>query len=198
MKNFIDEREKIIIEYIRWKECLDIWVWDTSDRFLHKYIAENSKSVIWIELSEERAKKLIEKWYNICIGDAEKLNLNKKFEVIIAWDLIEHLNNPWLFLDWVKNHLLDNGVLILNTPNIYSINYLLRWLLLFWNVRQFNEHVIWFNDVLIKELLKRYDFKIEKFQYYSHKENTLLSYIIRFFWLFSKKWLEHMIIICKK
>lgn len=197
MKKYIDEREKIIIQYIKNKKVLDLWVWDTSDRFLHKIITDNSKSVIWVELDKNRAKKLKDLWYNIIQWNAENIDLWEKFDVIIAWDLIEHLNNPWLFLENIKKHLNDRWFFIFNTPNAYSINFILRWLFFRWNVKQFPEHVYLFTEDLIANILERYDLKIEKTIYFSHKENNIYSYIIRGGAFFSKKWNENILFVVK-
>lgn len=195
MKQYIDAREKMLINYIKNKTVLDLGVWDTSDRFLHKFIHDNSQEVIWIELDEKRAEKLKKIWYNIQVGNAEEINLNRKFDVIMAWDLIEHVNNVWLFLENVKKHLKEGWVFIFNTPNIFSINSLLRWLFLWGNVKQFPEHVYWFNEDMIKELTRRYQLKIKEIIYFSHQEKNIRSHIIRLLGKVSKRWNENLLFI---
>ncbi len=55
------------------------------------------------------------------------LDLNKSFsfrdqyDLVIAIEIIEHLENPWSFLRGVKTILKKGGQLILSTPNINSI-----------------------------------------------------------------------------
>ncbi len=196
-KKYIDERAPIIQAYTKNKDVLDFWVWDTSDRFLHKIIADSAKSVIWVELDAERTEKLKKQGYHILQWNAESINLGKQFDVIIAWDLIEHLNNPWLFLENVKRHLKKDWVFIFNTPNAYAINFVMRWLFFGGNVQQFPEHVTLFTDKLLIDLLQRYGIKTEKILYFTHKKNNILSYIIRFFSKISKRWNENMLFICK-
>lgn len=55
-------------------------------------------------------------------ADVEKLDLGVTplFELIIAGELIEHLNNPGLFLERAKFHLVENGRILITTPNITS------------------------------------------------------------------------------
>ena len=64
-------------------------------------------------------------------------NLNKPFrfkksnyDLIIALEIIEHLENPWLFLKEIYKVLKKNGILILSTPNSDStldrLNFLLK------------------------------------------------------------------------
>lgn len=196
-RKYIDERESIIQAYTKDKEVLDFWVWDTSDRFLHKIISDSAKNVIWVEIDEERAERLRKQGYTILQWDAEQINIWKQFDVIIAGDLIEHLNNPWLFLENVKRHVKNGWFFLFNTPNAYSINFVMRWLFFWWNVKQFPEHVTLFTEELLKNLLERYNIKIEKTVYFTHKKNSILSHIIRFFSKFSKKRNENMLFICK-
>jgi 2-polyprenyl-3-methyl-5-hydroxy-6-metoxy-1,4-benzoquinol methylase len=47
-------------------------------------------------------------------------NFNKKYDFIIAIEIIEHLENPSHFIKKLKNHLKPNGVIVLTTPNANS------------------------------------------------------------------------------
>jgi len=196
MDKYIDERVKLIKKYIKSKDVLDLWVWDISVRFLHKALQKHCKSITWIELDKERSKYLKSMWYNIIQWNAETIDLWKKFDVIVAWDLIEHLENLWIFLENIKKHLKTWWYFLFNTPNAYSINFLIRGILLWWNVKQFEEHTLLFTEQLIRNLLERYNMKIEKTIYFTHKQNTL-SKIIKLFWLISKKRHEHMFFVIK-
>ena len=196
-ETYIDSREDMIITYIKDKDILDLWAWDIRDRFLHKFLVDNAKSVVWIELMKYKVENMKKHWYNLVEWNAETLDLWKKYDVVIAWDLIEHVDNAWLFLENVKRHLKKDGVFIFNTPNAYAINFLVKWLLSWGTVHQFYEHVTLFNEELIINLLNRFGIKIEKTIYFTHKENNFKSYILRLFWKISKKWNENMLFICK-
>lgn len=45
-------------------------------------------------------------------------NLTESFDVVVCTELIEHLRNPWTFLERVAAALRPGGSLILSTPNI--------------------------------------------------------------------------------
>lgn len=45
-------------------------------------------------------------------------SFEKKFDVIIAIEIIEHLNSPWEFLNEINKLLKPGGTLILSTPNV--------------------------------------------------------------------------------
>ena len=50
-------------------------------------------------------------------GDAESFKPPKKYEVIVALQLIEHLKNPDKFIKNICFNLTNEGLLILSTPN---------------------------------------------------------------------------------
>ena len=51
------------------------------------------------------------------------------FDLITCIELIEHLENPGLLIQLIKNNLAPNGVCVISTPNIHSIQARLRFLL---------------------------------------------------------------------
>lgn len=191
----MDSREKIIEPYIKGKKVLDLGVGDTDYRFLHKFIKENSKFVLGVEIENKRAEKLIKEGYNIKIGNAENIDLKEKFDVVIAGDLIEHLDNPGMFLNNVKKHLRKKGIFICNTPNIYSFNFIIRGLIFGGKVSHFKEHTIGFTNQLLTELFSRHNLRIKKTIYFTHNENKIGNAIIRIAGSLRKGWHENIILI---
>lgn len=60
---------------------------------------------------------------NPILGDAENLSKtlkNKKFDIILATDIIEHLSSPDNMLEGCYEHLKKGGILFLTTPNLAS------------------------------------------------------------------------------
>jgi 2-polyprenyl-3-methyl-5-hydroxy-6-metoxy-1,4-benzoquinol methylase len=61
--------------------------------------------------------------YAKCIqGNAETFNLqSEKFDVIVSFQVIEHLYNPSEMLNRVREHLNPGGLFIVTSPNLASI-----------------------------------------------------------------------------
>lgn len=59
-------------------------------------------------------------------ADAVTVRLGRKFDVIFAKDLIEHLPDDVAFLQNMSNHLREQGYLIITTQNSLSLNYFLE------------------------------------------------------------------------
>ena len=191
-----DYREGIIKDYILGKTVLDLGAGSIRCRFLHRFVAKNSKEAIGLEIDEKRARNIRNKGYNIILGDAQNFNLNRKFEVIIAGDLIEHLTNFEGFFNSSYNHLNKGGKLIINTPNIHSINLLIR--ALFGKVHLYEEHTCAFNAQLLNQLINNYKFKVDKIIYFNHKASGLRNKIIRLLSKFNNNFKENIIIIAKR
>lgn len=78
----------------------------------------------------------------------------KKFDVIFAGDLIEHLPNPGLFLDACRAHLAVRGRLLFTTPNTFNIYNLMGKLTRREPVTN-RDHVCYFNETTLRTLLKK-------------------------------------------
>ena len=137
-----------------------------------------------LDIDKDRIHKLREKGYNVIYDDVQKLEnlakLNKKFDVIIAGELIEHLESPDVFLDDIKKFLNENGILILTTPNMFSLRYIVRHTVFgqespYWNDRNAEikyGHVIGFSKMLLENLLLRKKYKIVELNYTIKDEYT--------------------------
>lgn len=188
-----DEREGYIYEYIRGKEVLDIGCGDISDRFLHQFVHKSAKYALGVELDRNRAMNLRKLGFNIVQGDAQDLDLKRKFDVVIAGDLIEHLTNFDGFLISVKRHMEKDSVLIINTPNVFSF-YRLTGLA---SRVPFHEHTCWFCKDTLRNLLSRYDLEIVQIKFYTNPHYSLKSRIITKILSFFPKYNSNILVIAR-
>ena len=173
MNSYINQEMEIIIPLIKNKSVLDIGCVDHSlERaskkgfWIHDFLKDNSKSVKGIDILEKEIRILRNKGYDVECQNAESFSFKKKFDVIFAGELIEHLSNVGLFLNRCKLHLKENGCLILTTPNAFSSKVVFQALGKYKNNPEVNsEHTNWYSPFTIKELLRRYGFEIEELCY---------------------------------
>jgi len=142
----------------------------------------------WIlsELSSDWVKYGLEpnsKMYNYSPSSGKIINkkfekgilLKDEFDVIISHHVIEHVENPIIFIEEIKRILKNDGILILGTPDFDS-----------GCARRFNgnyrllhdpTHISLFSNDSMHRLLRDYDFDINKVEYpyfeteYFNKEN---------------------------
>ena len=91
--------------------------------------------------------------------NAEEFELNKKFEVITCFEVLEHLDNVGLCLNRVKEHLMEDGVFICSVPNIFHMYYKFR--------KESETHISSFTKVILKQRLDKYflDVKIKNINF---------------------------------
>jgi len=138
----------------------------SSEDWLHGILCKNFENVVGIDIAED-VLKLREFGYNVYQANAENFDLGRKFDTIVAGELIEHLSNPGNFLECVKKHLKKEGVLILTTPNLFWIEYWVR--KLFGKLKINEETVAWYNFTLLKQLVSRHGFVIQEYEFIQEK-----------------------------
>jgi|GEM_PF-3449272 len=130
---------------------------------LHHLLAGKSAGAVGIDIDAKGIRALKKKGYRVFTMNAEEIRFKEKFDCIIAGELIEHLNNPGLFLEKAYEHLNPKGKLIITTPNISSI--FLYLLVVCFDKTQDPTHVYYFDEKNLKALVQRYRFKINQTSY---------------------------------
>jgi len=113
---------------------------ERNDLWLHKHIKNVANNLIGVDYLREEVENLKKKGYNIIFANVENFDLNKKFDIIVAGELIEHLENPGKFLDSVKKHMHKDSILIITTPNCFSIRRMIG-VIFFGKLKENREHV---------------------------------------------------------
>jgi len=90
-----------------------------------------------VEFSSTCHGQLREKGHE-CFSDINEVN--GKYDVIVVFDIIEHLYNLPLFIDTCNNILSDNGLLLILTGDIHSLS--ARFCKSKWWYVNFPEHII--------------------------------------------------------
>jgi 2-polyprenyl-3-methyl-5-hydroxy-6-metoxy-1,4-benzoquinol methylase len=88
------------------------------------------------------------------------------FDLVIANDVIEHMEQPWNFFKSIKNKMTSNAFIVLSIPNVRYFNNLVD--LLFHKDWKYIDcgilditHLRFFTEKSIVRLLNEYGFKIE-------------------------------------
>jgi SAM-dependent methyltransferase len=171
-----DDRAREIYPYIKDKFVLDVGCYaeikdrvnseekGSDDRWIHGFLTKYSTHVVGIDITKENIEILKKQGYDVYCQNAETFKLDKKFDVIFAGDVIEHLSNPGLFIDRCRKHLKKEGWLILTTPNVFCLNSKIGSIIRFSNndLEVHPEHTCFYSPTVIGTLLKRYSFYIKK------------------------------------
>ena len=124
-------------------------------------------------------------------SEATKVTLNEKYDVVAAFHLLEHLEEPTLFIKRIKDLLSPGGILFLEVPNYGSRNrnkQKEKWKLFF------DYHFTHFDLASIKNLLALYGFKIiysRTIQPVNYFFDSFYSPLRHFLWSNLKKMLRN-------
>src|SRR5438093_845943 len=125
----LSERVRIVASYCQNMDVLDIGCGaHRIERiegvdWLHGALAKVSKKLVGVELVPELVQRMKELGYEVIQGDAETFDAHEKFDVVVAGELIEHVNNQLSVLLNLRRHLRSDGRLIVTTPNAMSWHY---------------------------------------------------------------------------
>lgn len=146
----VKRRDDLIRETVRGRDVLDVGFVDMfRTLYLHKEISRVAK-VTGIDTDSDGIKKGKHEGLDVYLMDAEKIKFNKKFDAVVACDVVEHLNNFGLFLVGAWKHLKTDGELIITTNNP---NY--------WRLNEKNSgHTCRLSFATLEEILRRHGFVI--------------------------------------
>ena len=88
----------------------------------------------------------------------DELGLQGPFDVILAGDLIEHLNNPGIVLRQLLHLVSETTSLVMSTPNSFGLPHFIRYAR--GQAVDGNDHVLSFNIFTLRNLLSRHGFEI--------------------------------------
>ncbi len=164
------KKVEFFMPYIRDRDVIDIGCASEGDKpyekdtWIHQHVCSASSSCIGVDHNQKTVNELCELGYNVFLGDAQGISIDRQFNVVCAFDVIEHLEDLRKFFDNVHNVLEDDGKLLISVPNPW---FFLRFLRCFikgdGGVNP--DHVYWFCPGTISELLRRFGFDVEKVEF---------------------------------
>lgn len=176
---------------------------------LHKDLADVSRELYGFDYDQEGIDVLASKGYdNLYRADLENLDevsLDTKFDVIIAGEMIEHLNNPGRFLHGIKRFMNRETRLVITTINAYSG---MRFLVYGLRGQGGNlepvhpDHVSYYSYSTLRLLLQRHGFTVENFMFYDlgeeHRPHNgkLRNFINDVCVKIAPQWADGVIAIC--
>ena len=115
------------------------------------------------------AERGIPNLYQADLEKLDELKIDQKFDVIVAGEMIEHLNNPGLFLQGIKRFMASDTLLIITTVNAYC-----GFRMLYYALRGKGgtaepvhpDHVAYYSYSTLSLLIKRAGLEVDKFMFY--------------------------------
>lgn len=121
-----------VMPYVDGKDVLDIGCVEhdpenyQSRYWLHRALCARARSVLGMDLYADGVNRLRARGYHMVVGDAQRFRLDRQFDVIVAGDVIAHLEDLHGFLASCRRHLRPGGRILVSTPNPWHWMNLLR------------------------------------------------------------------------
>jgi SAM-dependent methyltransferase len=145
----------------------------------------------------------------IIFGDLEhleKVDLHQTFDVIVAGEMIEHLNNPGLFFNGIRRFMHKGTRLVVTTINAYcGMRFLWYGLRGKRGRMEFvhPDHVTYYSYSTLKVLLERHELQLDSFLFYDigkeHRPHNkwYLNVINDVCVAIAPQWADGVIAICR-
>ena len=140
---------------------------EQNSNWIHRALVEKTKSVLGLDYLEAEVAKLNEQGYDIIFGNAENFALEKKFDAIVAGDLIEHLNNYGNFLECCVKHMHSKSKLLITSANPWHWHKIIR--ASYGEVPINFEHTCWMTPNCLGQLGERYGLTLLNVEYGSSR-----------------------------
>jgi hypothetical protein len=142
-----------------------------SAAWLHAKLGDAAAHLVGIDADSEGVSIARDLGYETAVADCQSIASIAETgvepaEVIIAGEIIEHLDRPGDFLDAVRQLIARDGELVITTPNSTSLT---NTLLAFAGREVQNaDHVNWQSWRTLDALLTRHDYRLTELAYYRH------------------------------
>jgi len=131
----------------------------TNDDWLHKHLYQQYERVVGVDYLPDAVEELNHRGYEFVQADVTNMSLSIEADTVVAGELIEHIDNPGLMLDCIRDHLKPGGSLVMTTPNPWGFPVLRRLFAGYLSINE--EHVAWYGPTVLRQLLGRYGFDVD-------------------------------------
>jgi SAM-dependent methyltransferase len=166
----IQDRMTVIREYVTSGEVLDLGCVDArtgressgarierKPHALFREIVKLNPQTLGVDIDEEGVRVLQQQGFQVVCADVETMDLGRRFDTIVAGEIVEHLENPGTFLRNLHRHLRPAGTLILSTPNpFYTAQVAKIWR--YGRPQVHEDHMGWQDPLTLGQLLRRTGF----------------------------------------
>jgi predicted TPR repeat methyltransferase len=127
---------------------------------IHIHLQKVCKYIVGVDHDEVAILALRKMGYErLLVGDVtnlRSLSIDRRFDIILCGDIIEHLSNPGLMLEGVKAFMGAESEILITTPNAFGLLHFVRHLA--GRFSEGSDHVVSFQVYTLLNLLERHGF----------------------------------------
>ena len=168
----IIERDEWLVELCRGKSVLHLGCSDApwtesraaQGKLLHQHLIPVASRLTGVDTDAESIEVMREKFgmEDLHVMNAEELHpeaVGGTFDLVLACDVLEHLDNVGAFVGSCKRVLADEGRLVITTPNAYAVKRFIGAALL--GVEHVHaDHTAYFSPSTLAQIALRHDLEV--------------------------------------
>ena len=128
-------------------------------------VSKRAKKANGIEVEKAMQQSYIKRNLNVYSSYEQALRSSKKWNILTAFHVVEHLLDPIKILSKLSKLLTDDGEMIIEVPNSEDALLTLYENKAFQNFTYWSQHLYLFNNHNLKELAKRAKLKVKWIKY---------------------------------
>lgn len=136
--------------------------------WMHEKLKSVAREVVGLDLDEDSVAYANMRGEDLLLGNCETAQLNRKFDLIVLSEVIEHVNAPAQAITNLVKHLNPKGKLYITTPNPTYYGTLLRALLNI-SMNVYYDHVTAFFPENIVVICQRLGLKVTSIHFFNDK-----------------------------
>ena len=168
-----------LADVVRGKDVLDVGCVDhsasteSSERWMHKHLCAAAGSIVGLDIEEADCAELRRRGYNVVAGDACSTRLEREFDVVVAGEIIEHVENPGVMIRNLAAHLRPGGKLVLTTPHSFFALHMVESLFCDPRRRWNPQHVAWYEPFTLTNMVERCGLQVDSCLYFTRSTKLL-------------------------
>ncbi len=150
-----------------------------SGAFMHRMVGQGWR-VQGIEFSPKAAKAAQELGYSVHVGPLETAATpDEPFDLIVGWMVLEHLHEPVLCLQKLRDWAKAGAWLVISVPNAGALSF--RCFKNLWYDAHLPNHLYHFTPKTLSNVLKAGGWRVEKISHHRSLNNIIVSigYVLR-------------------
>ncbi len=188
------QRDEYLLEECRNKSVLDIGPCEHTMKYVQheNWFFRRAKNVasriVGVDINKDLCEKISAMGFDVRHIDAcSQNNLGETFDLVLAGDVIEHVNDLVSLMSFAKRHLNKNGKIIFTTPNPYFYRYFSANFSRKMCMINF-EHTCWITPTCMNELCRRSGLQFAEYVM-TIKPGSFKHYMMKLL-PFTKNWME--------
>jgi SAM-dependent methyltransferase len=166
---YLTDRAEYLCSLARGKKVLDCGMVEhtldaaKSPGWLHRRICDSARECLGVDILASEIEALRAEGFNVRTLDVTREALPETFELILACEIIEHIDNLGAaFGNWARM-LEPGGRLVITTPNPWYLNCMLKNVRISSRLEESVDHVAWHEPATLYELGSRHGLKLDSY-----------------------------------